>query len=421
VLADALTVVGLVLCSFVCVLATGDILLAVVHIRWSRQQIAAERHDTALRLPEDQLPLVCVQLPVFNEANQIEPALAALCALDWSRERLEIMVLDDSTDETPSVVARCVAKWCREGFAVSHVRRAHRQDFKAGALADGMKLTKAPYLAVFDADYRPQRSFLQATMAVLLSDTNLAFVQARLDYRNRERNLLTRAQALDLDTLLAYEQAARSWAGVPMTFNGTCGVWRRRAIEDAGGWSGDSLAEDQDLSFRAYALGWRSRYLVSVAAEGELPEQLDVLVTQRRRWSTGTAQTFRALPWRLLGGLRPSQAILFSLLTLFYATTAAVLVAALVIVVVSWAIRSPHVIELTIALIAAFAAVVIPKSIGAALGSLTLGRPVGVAFARDLLALWAMQAVLLPSGAAALMRGYFFRRLPFLRTPKNSP
>lgn len=420
VLAEALTVVGLVTCGYVCMLALGDILLAVVHIRSSRRQIAAEHQATAAQLPEEQLPLVCVQLPVFNEANQIEPALAALCALDWPRERLEVMILDDSTDETSSVIAQCVAKWCRDGFTVFHVRRAHRRDFKAGALADGMRLTKAAYLAVFDADYRPPRSFLRATMAVLLLDTNLAFVQARLDYRNRERNMLTRAQALDLDTLLAYEQAARSWAGVPLTFNGTCGVWRRRAIEDAGGWSGESLAEDQDLSFRAYALGWRSRYLVSVAAEGELPERLDVLTTQRRRWSTGTAQTFRTLPWRLLGQLRPGQAILFGLLALFYATTAAVLVAAMAIVATSWAIRSPHAIDLTYALIAALAAVVIPKSIGAALASRALARPVGVAFARDLIALWCMQAVLLPSGAAALLRGYFFRRLPFLRTPKNS-
>ena len=194
-------------------------------------------------------------------------------------------------------MSKSAAHWRTEGFAIKHVMRAHRTDFKAGALSAGLQHTGAQYLAIFDADYRPPPSFLRDTMPALLAEPRLAFVQARLDYRNRERNVLTRAQALELDTLLAYEQAARSWAGIPMTFNGTCGVWRRKAIEEAGGWSGKSLAEDQDLSFRAFGLGWRSRYLVSVSAEGELPESFDVLVTQRQRWSTGTAQTFRDLPW----------------------------------------------------------------------------------------------------------------------------
>ena len=183
---------------------------------------------------------------MFNEAQLIESAVRALCALDWPREALELMILDDSTDETPAVVANIIARWRPQGFAIQHVRRTHRKDFKAGALAAGMRLTAAPYLAIFDADYQPPPSFLRETMAVLAADPGAGFVQARLGYRNRYQNLLTRTQALDLDTLLAYEQAARSWAGVPFTFNGTCGVWRRQAIEQAGGWSGDSLAEDQD-------------------------------------------------------------------------------------------------------------------------------------------------------------------------------
>jgi len=413
------TILGFAFCGYVCILAAGDVWLAIIHLRFARAELAREHRLPRLPVADSTLPLVCVQLPVFNEAEQIAPALEALCLLDWPRDRLEIMVLDDSTDGTPAVAQREIDRWRARGIMITHVRRAHRQDFKAGALAAGTALTAATYLAIFDADYRPSPSFLRDTMGPLLMDSTLAFVQARLDYRNRTHNLLTRAQALDLDTLLAYEQAARSWAGIPLTFNGTCGVWRRRAIEDAGGWSGVSLAEDQDLSLRAYAKGWRGRYLVSVAAAGELPERFDVLVTQRQRWSSGTAQTFRGLPWRLLRQLRASQAIPFVLITLFYATVSAALMAALFLVATAWILEAPNALCLSAVLLLAFAAVVVPKSIGAALAARALGRPIGIGFALDLLSLWLMQAALLPTGAAALVSGYLFRRLTFLRTPKS--
>jgi len=412
-------VLGFALCGYVCILAVGDVWLAIIHLRFARAELARERRLPRLAVVDSALPMVCIQLPIFNEAQQIAPALEALCLLDWPRDRLEIMVLDDSTDATSAIAQGETERWRARGISIIHVRRAHRQDFKAGALAAGMALTTAAYLAIFDADYRPGPCFLRDTMGPLLKDDTLAFVQARLDYRNRTHNLLTRAQALDLDTLLAYEQAARSWAGVPLTFNGTCGVWRRQAIEDAGGWSGASLAEDQDLSLRAYERGWRSRYLVSVAAAGELPERFDVLVTQRQRWSSGTAQTFRGLPWRILGQLRASQAIPFVLLTLFYATVSPALVLAMLTVATAWLLGASQAPGLSAMLLVAFAAVVVPKSIGAALASRALGRPIGIAFALDLAGLWAMQAALLPIGAAALARGYLFRRLAFLRTPKS--
>ena len=413
------TVLGFALCGYVSILAAGDVWLAIIHLRFARAELAREHRLPRLAAADSALPLVCVQLPVFNEAQQIAPALEALCLLDWPRERLEIMVLDDSTDGTPAVAQREIERWRARGLMITHVRRAHRQDFKAGALAAGMALTAAPYLAIFDVDYRPSPSFLRDTMGPLLMDNTLAFVQARLDYRNRAHNLLTRAQALDLDTLLAYEQAARSWAGVPLSFNGTCGVWRRQAIEDAGGWSGVSLAEDQDLSLRAYAKGWRGRYLVSVAAAGELPDRFNVLVIQRQRWSSGTAQTFRRLPWRLLRQLRASQSILFVLLTLFYATVSGALMMALLLVATAWILGASKALCLSAVLLLAFAAVVVPKSIGAALAARTLGRPIGISFALDLLSMWLMQAALLPTGAAALGRGYLFRQLAFLRTPKS--
>jgi len=419
-LSALLEVVGLALCGYVGVLVLADAYLIVVHFRSGSRRIAQELPESlGWAAPSEREPLVCVQLPVFNEGNLVGPAIDSLCALDWPHDRLEIMILEDSTDETSAIVARSVAQWRANGFAIKHVTRPHRRDFKAGALSAGLRHTRAQYLAIFDADYRPPPSFLRNTMSALLSEPRSAFVQARLDYRNRQHNLLTRAQALDLDTLLAYEQAARNWAGIPMTFNGTCGIWRREAIEEAGGWSGRSLAEDQDLSFRAFALGWRSRYLISVSAKGELPETFDALITQRQRWSIGTAQAFRDLPWRLLGQLHWHQAVVFVLLTLFYASASATLVIVLAIVGIGWLAEFTYAGVVSLGLLATVVAIVVAKSIGAALATRILGRPLGMAFARDVVGMWLMQAALLPIGSRALLVGYITRRVPFFRTPKK--
>jgi len=415
---SAIDVIVVALCGLVCLLSLADVALVVVHVGCRRSALAAERASISRPLTGD-FPTVSVQLPVFNEAAAIEATIAALCRLDWPLERLEIAVLDDSTDETSAIVARCQEYWSARGVDIRHIRRSQRADFKAGALAAGLRQSRADHVAIFDADYRPCASFLRQAMTVLLSDERLAFVQTRPGYRNRDENLLTRAQAIDLDTLSAYEQAARSWAGVPFTFNGTCGIWRRRAIEAAGGWSGASLAEDQDLSFRAQALGWRARYLVTVSPAGELPSTWGALRSQRARWSTGTAQSFRALPRQLLARLPLPQAVLFAALSLFYATTSAVLMMAIVLTSSSWLIASRSAAASSAALAVAVAAVIVPKSIGAVLAQRTLGRSIGGRFVQDLLAMWLMQAALLPSGALALVRGYLFRQLVFLRTPKR--
>jgi cellulose synthase/poly-beta-1,6-N-acetylglucosamine synthase-like glycosyltransferase len=415
-----LEAVGLALCGYVGVLVLADVYLIVVHLHAGSRQLARElpppSDDLSQAKPE---PLVCVQLPVFNEPALIGAAIDSLCALDWPRDRLEIMILDDSTDETSDIAASRVVQWREKGFVIHHIVRAHRTAFKAGALSVGLQHTTAPYLAIFDADYRPPSSFLRNTMATLLADPRLAFVQARLDYRNRERNLLTRAQALELDTFLAYEQAARNWGGIPTTFNGTCGVWRRQAIEDAGGWSGRSLVEDQDLSFRVFALGWRCRNLVSVSVEGELPESFDVLAMQRQRWGTGTAQAFRDLPWRLLSELKWYQAIIFVLLALFYASTSVVLVTILAVAGACWLIEPMRAVVVGFGLLATIASIVVTKSIGAALATRILGRPLGISFVGDVGGMWLMEAALLPIVGKALFIGYLSRQVPFLRTPKK--
>lgn len=417
-LGEALLALGLLLCAYVCVLVLGNLYLVCVHVRHAGRCEPEPRPQPADRRDAG-LPLVCVQLPIFNEAALAAAAIDSLCALDWPRERLEIMVLDDSTDDTLSIAAARVLRWREKGVNITHLTRPVRTGFKAGALAAGLDHTKAEYLSIFDADYRPAPAFLRETMPALLHDSGIAFVQARLGYRNRGRNLLTRAQALELDTHFAFEQLARNLAGVPMTFNGTCGVWRRKAIEQAGGWSGRSVAEDQDLSFRVFADGWRCRFLVDVAADGELPETFAVLAAQRARWSTGTAQVARELPWRLVRKLSLEQAAAFVLLTLFNASAAAALAAIAVIALASWTIYPAGAAIVGLGWILTAAFLVSVKTIGAALATRTLGHPTGLAFMIDVVAMWSTQLALLPIAAKALWMGVSKRKVAFLRTPKR--
>ena len=241
------------------------------------------------------LPAVMVQIPTFNEGALIWRVLAAVTALDWPRDRLHVQVLDDSTDESAEIARSAVREFQRRGHRVTLIQRLARSGFKAGALKAGLACSDEPYIAIFDADYIPKPDFFRLCMRPLLTDPNLAFVQARCDFPNGPDNRVTRAQQVVLDSHFGVEQTTRSWAGQILPFNGTCGVWRRTAIEAAGGWHGDTLAEDLDLSYRAQLAGWRAAYLVSVAVPGELPDTLAAWHKQQHRWNKGFAQTARKL------------------------------------------------------------------------------------------------------------------------------
>jgi cellulose synthase/poly-beta-1,6-N-acetylglucosamine synthase-like glycosyltransferase len=408
-------VIGFVLCAYVGILLLPDLYLITYHIRRSKRAIDQER---AISLLGNE-PLVCVQMAVFNESALIVSAIDALCALDWPRSRLQIMILDDSTDETATMARSRIDYWRSQGTDIEHVRRADRVEFKAGALAAAFERTEAPFIAVFDVDYRPASSFLRDTVGALLKEPRAAFVQARLDFRNYDHNALTRAQALQLDSFFAYEQAARNWAGIPMTFNGTCGVWRRRAIAEAGGWSGRSLVEDQDLSFRAFARGWTCRNLVSVFVAGELPEKFSVLAVQRSRWGAGTAQAFNDLPWRLVRHLRWQQAAIFVLLAQFYASVWLLLIIIAVLACLTYLLDAVHGVHLAMAFAGTVGLIVLAKSIGATLANRILGRRHLPELLLDIVRMWLMEAALLPVVGWSLIRGYLTRKLPFIRTPKT--
>jgi len=260
----------------------------------ARQRLEDLRAAYRARTPEAALPSVTVQLPIYNERYVVNRLLDAAAELNWPRDRLEIQVLDDSTDETRELAAEHVARLRRRGLDVVHLHRTDRSGFKAGALKAGMAVAKGELLAIFDADFVPQASFLR-DMVPLMGNPRVGFAQARWGHLNRDLSLLTRAQGLAIDGHFSVEQAGRCWAGWILNFNGTAGIWRREAIEDAGGWSGDTLTEDLDLSYRAQLRGWRVEYAVDVEVPAEIPADIAAFKSQQRRWAKGSIQVAKKL------------------------------------------------------------------------------------------------------------------------------
>ena len=253
----------------------------------------------------DDIPFVTVQLPVYNELYVVERLIDAAARLDHPPQRLEIQVLDDSTDETQRIAAAAVARWSARGVAIRRLHRAQRTGYKAGALAAGLRAARGEAIAIFDADFIPPRDFLRRALPALRAP-GVGLVQARWGHVNRECSWLTRVQALLLDAHFVLEHGARNRGGCFFNFNGTAGVWRRAAIDDAGGWQPDTLTEDLDLSYRAQLAGWRFVFLPDLVAPAELPVEMNAFKTQQHRWAMGSIQTcLKVLPGVLRSGLPP--------------------------------------------------------------------------------------------------------------------
>lgn len=246
-------------------------------------------------LPDEALPHVLVQCPVRNEGALAVRIATAASHFDWPASKLHIQVLDDGDAETHADLKRAILASVRPGIDVQVMKRADRTGFKAGNLAFGLAHSDAPFVAVFDADFEPAPDFLRQTVPALVAENDLCFVQARWGHANRDANWLTRTQGLLLDAHFAVEQEARFRGGLPMSFNGTAGVWRREAIENAGGWTGDTLTEDLDLSVRCALKGWRGAFIKDVVAPGELPETAAAWRAQQQRWTKGHAQCAKKL------------------------------------------------------------------------------------------------------------------------------
>ena len=249
-------------------------------------------------------PGVTVQLPIFNERYVIERLVESVAKFDYPRELLEIQVLDDSTDDTQQIARNCVERFQALGFNIRYLHRTNRVGYKAGALAEGLAVARGEYVAIFDADFVPASDFLRRTLPYF-HDAKTAMVQTRWTYLNAHYSLLTEVERILLDGHFVIEHGARSRRGTFFNFNGTAGVWRRAAIDDAGGWEHDTLTEDTDLSYRAQLRGWKFLYIPEIGCASELPVEMNAFKSQQARWAKGLIQTGKKILPRVLRSDEP--------------------------------------------------------------------------------------------------------------------
>ncbi|MBN1637950.1 MAG: glycosyltransferase family 2 protein [Ignavibacteriales bacterium] len=250
--------------------------------------------------------IVTIQLPLYNELYVVRRLINSICSIDYPKDKIEIQVLDDSTDETVNIVEKVVKEKQALGFDIQHIRRDNRVGFKAGALKEGLKTAKGKFVAIFDADFMPKPDFLKQTLRYF-SSPKVGMVQSRWEHLNEDYSMLTKVQALALNGHFVIEQSVRNKAGFFIQFNGTAGVWRKECIEDAGNWHTDTLTEDLDLSYRAQLKGWKFIYLRDFTTPAELPLEMNALKAQQFRWTKGAIETMKKtlpLVWKSKVSLR---------------------------------------------------------------------------------------------------------------------
>lgn len=237
-------------------------------------------------------PYVTIQLPIFNERYVVERLIDSISKLDYPKDKIEVQILDDSTDDTTEIILKKIESLRALKLDIKLIHRENRAGFKAGALDHGFKLAKGDFIAIFDADFVPDPDFLKKTLHVF-SEPSVGAVQTRWGHINKDYSILTQLQAFGLDAHFSIEQSARNAVGSFINFNGTCGIWRKECIQDSGGWSSDTLTEDLDLSYRAQLKHWRFKYLEEISTPGELPVIMPAIKAQQYRWNKGGAETAR--------------------------------------------------------------------------------------------------------------------------------
>lgn len=259
-----------------------------LHLTWI--YLKSKKNSSSTKPELINFPSVTIQLPIYNEKYVVERLLDAVAKFDYPKQQLEIQVLDDSTDETTEIILKKIESLRSLGLNFKLIHRENRVGYKAGALDHGFHIAMGEFIAIFDADFIPSPDFLKKTLPYF-NNEKIGVVQTRWGHINKEYSLLTQLQAFGLDAHFSIEQSARSAAGSFINFNGTCGVWRKTCIADAGGWSNDTLTEDLDLSYRAQLNGWKFQYLEEVETKGELPVIMPAIKSQQYRWNKGAAET----------------------------------------------------------------------------------------------------------------------------------
>ena len=248
---------------------------------------------------DDFVPTITIQLPVYNELYVMKRLLTNISELEYPKDKLEIQVLDDSTDESFETTAIQIQMLQKTGLDIQHITRSDRKNYKAGALKEGLKIAKGEFIAIFDADFLPQKNWLQQTVP-FFKNSEIGVVQTRWGHLNRNFSILTKVQAFALDAHFTLEQVGRNSKGHFINFNGTAGIWKKKCILDAGNWEGDTLTEDLDLSYRAQLKNWKFKYLVDVETPAELPLVISAARSQQFRWNKGGAENFQKLIWKVL-------------------------------------------------------------------------------------------------------------------------
>lgn len=251
-------------------------------------------------------PSVTVQLPIYNEKIVIERLLKAITSLDYPRDQFEIQVLDDSTDQTAEMARELVEGYQAQGFNIQYLHREKREGFKAGNISRGLQVASGEFVAIFDADFIPPSDWLKRTV-VCFSDPKIGFVQTRLTFHNRYQNTITRMASQVLESHYLIEAVARSGNNLLLNFSGSAGIWRKEALVSSGGWHTDTLAEDLDISIRAYLAGWKGIYLKDVTASSEVPFQIEIYKKQQFRWVKGTVQVWRKYFWQIMKSKLPAK------------------------------------------------------------------------------------------------------------------
>lgn len=301
-LLSIIIVVYTIALTLIFIYALAQLNLLSNYLKAQKKQSQAVKFDFS---NPNNIPFVSIQLPVYNEMYVMERLLENISKMDYPKDKLEIQVLDDSTDESLELTQKLVKQLKLSGVNIVHIHRTKRTGFKAGALKEGLKVAKGEFIAIFDADFLPRPNWLKETIPYF-KDENIGVVQTRWSHLNRNHSVLTKIQAFALDAHFTLEQVGRNSKSHFINFNGTAGVWRKTCILEAGNWEGDTLTEDLDLSYRAQLKNWKFKYLEDVETPAELPMAISAARTQQFRWNKGGAENFRKMAWKLVKNKRIS-------------------------------------------------------------------------------------------------------------------